>query len=300
MLFLAKAIMKSPQQALMWSAMLGAATLVLSPFGVLSGAAIALVTLAAGLVPGLRALLASIAGAGLLTVFTGQWSTFSLAVLEFWLPAFALSVVLGASASLSRLLQVATGLMLLALVITYLWVGSPEAFWLETMRQLLEAWQVQGIAIEPTAASLLVEQLPAVLTMLVAMGLLLVWVTMAFLARWWQTRLYDMASFSTEFQAISLGNSLAVLMALMLVLVLFMPEQLLIQDALGVLSLIFMLQGLAVIHFWQRVKKVSQGWLILIYVLLGVLPQMMMMVATLGWLENWINWRDKIASDSQS
>ncbi|MBP7900549.1 MAG: DUF2232 domain-containing protein [Gammaproteobacteria bacterium] len=300
MLFLAKAIMKSPQQALMWSAMLGAATLVLSPFGVLSGAAVALVTLAAGLVPGLRALLASMAGAGLLTVFTGQWSTFSLAVLEFWLPAFALSVVLGASASLSRLLQVATGLMLLALVITYLWVGSPEAFWLETMRQLLEAWQVQGIAIEPTAASLLVEQLPAVLTMLVAMGLLLVWVTMAFLARWWQTRLYDMASFSTEFQAISLGNSLAVLMALMLVLVLFMPEQLLIQDALGVLSLIFMLQGLAVIHFWQRVKKVSQGWLILIYVLLGVLPQMMMMVATLGWLENWINWRDKIASDSQS
>lgn len=300
MLFLAKAIMKSPQQALMWSAMLGAATLVLSPFGVLSGAAIALVTLAAGLVPGLRALLASMAGAGLLTVFTGQWSTFSLAVFEFWLPALALSVVLGASASLSRLLQVATGLMLLALVITYLWVGSPEAFWLETMRQLLEAWQAQGIAIEPTAASLLVEQLPAVLTMLVAMGLLLVWVTMAFLARWWQTRLYDMASFSTEFQAISLGNSLAALMALMLVLVLFMPEQLLIQDALGVLSLIFMLQGLAVIHFWQRVKKVSQGWLILIYVLLGVLPQMMMMVATLGWLENWINWRDKITSDSQS
>ena len=65
MLFLANAIMKSPQQALMWSAMLGAATLVLSAFGVLSGAAIALVTLAAGLVPGVRALLASLAGAGM-------------------------------------------------------------------------------------------------------------------------------------------------------------------------------------------------------------------------------------------
>lgn len=300
MLFLANTIMKSPQQALMWSAMLGAATLVLSPFGVLSGAAIALVTLAAGLVSGVRALLASLAGAVLLAVFTEQWSAFGLAMLEFWLPAFALSVVLGASASLSRLLQVATGIMMCGLVLTYLWVGSPEAFWLETMRQLLEGWQAQGVDIEPAAATLLIEQLPAVLTMLVAMGLLMVWVSMVLLARWWQTRLYDMTSFSAEFQSIALGNTLAGLMALMLVLVLFMPEQLLIQDALGVLSLVFMLQGLALIHFWQRVKQVSNGWLVLIYVLLGVLPQMMMMVATLGWLENWINWRDKIASDSQS
>jgi uncharacterized protein YybS (DUF2232 family) len=300
MLFLANAIMKSPQQALMWSAMLGAATLVLSPFGVLSGAAIALVTLAAGLVPGSRALLASLAGAALLAVFTDQWSAFGLALLEFWLPAFALAVVLGASASLSRMLQVATGLMLGALMLVYLWIDSPQAFWLETMRQLLESWQAQGLVIEPQAASLLVEQLPAVLTMLVAMGLLMVWISMVLLARWWQTRLYDMTPFSTEFQAIALGNSLAGLMALMLVLVLFMPEQSLIQDALGVLSLVFMLQGLALIHFWQSVKNVSKGWLILIYVLLGVLPQMMMMVATLGWLENWINWRDKIASDSQS
>jgi uncharacterized protein YybS (DUF2232 family) len=198
------------------------------------------------------------------------------------------------------LLQVATGIMMCGLVLTYLWVGSPEAFWLETMRQLLEGWQAQGVDIEPAAATLLIEQLPAVLTMLVAMGLLMVWVSMVLLARWWQTRLYDMTSFSAEFQSIALGNTLAGLMALMLVLVLFMPEQLLIQDALGVLSLVFMLQGLALIHFWQRVKQVSNGWLVLIYVLLGVLPQMMMMVATLGWLENWINWRDKIASDSQS
>ncbi len=300
MLFLANAIMKSPQQALMWSAMLGAATLVLSAFGVLSGAAIALVTLAAGLVPGVRALLASLAGAAVLSVFTEQWSAFGLAMFEFWLPAFALAVILGASASLSRMLQVATGLMLGALVLTYLWIGSPEAFWLETMRQLLESWQTQGLDIEPQAASLLIEQLPAVLTMLVAMGLLMVWISMVLLARWWQSRLYEMTPFSLEFQAIDLGNSLAGLMALMLVLVLFMPEQLLIQDALGVLSLVFMLQGLALIHFWQSVKQVSKGWLVLIYVLLGVLPQMMMMVATLGWLENWINWRDRIASDSQS
>jgi len=236
MLFLANAIMKSPQQALMWSAMLGAATLVLSPFGVLSGAAIALVTLAAGLVPGSRALLASLAGAALLAVFTDQWSAFGLALLEFWLPAFALAVVLGASASLSRMLQVATGLMLGALMLVYLWIDSPQAFWLETMRQLLESWQAQGLVIEPQAASLLVEQLPAVLTMLVAMGLLMVWISMVLLARWWQTRLYDMTPFSTEFQAIALGNSLAGLMALMLVLVLFMPEQSLIQDALGVLT----------------------------------------------------------------
>lgn len=300
MLFLANAIMKTPQQALLWSAMLGAATLVFSLFGVLSGAAVALITLSAGLMPGIRALMASLAGAGILAVFTDQWSALALAMLEFWLPAFVLAVVLGLSGSLSRMLTVATAIMISGVLITYLWMGSPEVFWLETMRQLVEGWRAQGIDIEPQAAMLLLEQLPTVLTMLVAMGVLMVWVSMVMLARWWQTRLYEMKPFSFEFQGVSLGNTLAGLMAIMLALILFVPEQLLIQDVLGVLSLAFMLQGLAVIHFVQRVKQISKGWLVLIYVLLGVLPQMMMMVATLGWLENWINWREKFTSDSQS
>lgn len=54
--------MQSPNRALMWAFMLGAATLVLSPVGLLSGAVIALVTLAAGLQPGIRVLLATLLG----------------------------------------------------------------------------------------------------------------------------------------------------------------------------------------------------------------------------------------------
>lgn len=301
MLFLANAVMKSPVQALLWSALLGAATVFFSLFGLLSGAVIALVTLAVGLNAGIRALLATLAGAFAFALMIEQTTQFTLAVFEFWLPALVLAVVLGMSGSLSKTIQVATVGMLALLALVYLIMPSPEVFWKEAMQGVVASWQRQGVELEVKAVALLVDELPAVLTMLVAMVLFVVWVSILFLARWWQTRLYDMPqSFADSFQQMNLGHALAAVMALTLVLVLFMPSQSFVQDTLGVLSMAFLLQGLAVIHFWQSVKKIHQGWIVLLYVLLGVIPHMMMMVASLGWLENWTNWRKKIASDSSS
>lgn len=301
MLFLANAVMKSPQFALLWTAVLGAATLMVSLFGLLSGAAVALVTLAVGLNAGIRTLMATLVGAAVVASLTAQWTTLGLAMVEFWLPAFVFAVVLGVTGSLSTMLRIATISVLIALIVVYGWIGTPETFWLQLLKETLSSWQAQDITIDSQAEQLLLEDLPSLLTMLVAMGLLMVWASMLLLARWWQTRLYPrVEDFATEFQQLSLGKGLAVVMLLLLLLVLLVPEQQWVQDALGVLSLAFMLQGLAVIHFWQAKKNTHKGWLVAIYILLGLLPQMMMMVATLGWLENWIHWRNKIALDSRS
>lgn len=300
MLFLANAIMKSPQQALMWSAVLGAVTLVLSPFGLLSGAAIALVTLSAGLMPGVKSLLAALLGGVIMAVFTEHWSGLMLASAEFWLPAFAFAVIYGRTASLSTMVAAATIVALAGVVFAYTYYGSMEIFWSTLMQTMVQAWQDQGVVLEPQAVDLMLEQMPKLLTMLIAMGMLTVWLSMLFLARWWQTQLYEMAPFSASFQQIALGNAFAVGLLLVLLLALFMPEQAMLQDMLGVLVLAFMVQGLAVIHTVAMVKQLNKGWLILVYILLGVLPHMIMLVASLGWLENWINWRSKVTLDSQS
>jgi hypothetical protein len=300
MLFLAKAVMQSPNRALLWAFVLGAATIVLSPVGVLSGAVIALVTLAAGLQPGVRVLLATLLGGGFASLAFGSVNALLLSGAEFWLPAFFLAVVLGRTRSLSLMIQVATIVLLVGLLAVYLLLASPEAAWLGFVQQLLAMWQAEGIAIEPEASRLLLEQMPRVLTMLVFMGLYVVWLGILFLARWWQTNLYEAGSLGEQFRQLDLGTRLAWLLAALFVVVLFLPEQLLVQDMLGLLTVAFMLQGLAVLHQWVFVRGTGKGWLILVYILLGVLPQMMMLVASLGWMENWTRWRTKFVPDSHS
>jgi hypothetical protein len=300
MLFLAKAIMQSPNLALMWAFMLGAATLVLSPVGLLSGALIVLVTLAAGLQPGIRALSVTLLGGGLASLVLGSINAFLLSAAEFWLPAFVLAVVLGKTRSLSLTIQVATSILLAGLVVVYALLGSPENTWTGFLQQMLSVWQAEGIVIDSEASVLLLEQMPKILTMLVFMGLYVVWLGMLFLGRWWQTNLYDAGSLGEQFRQLNLGSRLAWLLALLFVVVLFLPEQLLFQDLLGLLMVAFMLQGLAVLHQWVQVRGTGKGWLILIYILLGVLPHMIVLVASLGWMENWTHWRSKFVPDSHS
>ena len=300
MLFLAKAVMQSPTRALTWAFMLGAATLVLSPIGLLSGAVIALVTLAAGLQSGARVLFATLLGGSLASLAFGSINALLLSGTEFWLPAFLLAIVLGKTRSLSLMIQAATVVLLASLVIVYLSLGSPEEAWLSFIQQLLAMWQAEGIVIEPEATALLIEQMPKILTMLVCIGLYSVWLGILFLARWWQTNLYDAGSLGEQFRQLNLSNVLAWLLALLFVVVLFFPELLLLQDMLGLLMIAFMLQGLAVLHQWVHVRGTGKGWLILVYILLGVLPHMIVLVASLGWMENWTHWRTKFVPDSHS
>jgi hypothetical protein len=300
MLFLAKAIMQSSNRALMWAFMLGAATLVLSPVGLLSGALIVLVTLAAGLQPGIRALSVTLLGGGLASLVLGSINAFLLSAAEFWLPAFVLAVVLGKTRSLSLTIQVATSILLAGLMAVYALLGSPENTWTGFLQQMLSVWQAEGIVIDSEASVLLLEQMPKILTMLVFMGLYVVWLGMLFLGRWWQTNLYDAGSLGEQFRQLNLGSRLAWLLALLFVVVLVLPEQLLFQDLLGLLMVAFMLQGLAVLHQWVQVRGTGKGWLILIYILLGVLPHMIVLVASLGWMENWTHWRSKFVPDSHS
>ncbi len=300
MLFLAKAVMQSPTRALTWAFVLGAATLVLSPIGLLSGAVIALVTLAAGLQSGARVLFATLLGGSLASLAFGSINALLLSGTEFWLPAFLLAIVLGKTRSLSLMIQAATVVLLASLVIVYLSLGSPEEAWLSFIQQLLAMWQAEGIVIEPEATALLIEQMPKILTMLVCIGLYSVWLGILFLARWWQTNLYDAGSLGEQFRQLNLSNVLASLLALLFVVVLFFPELLLLQDMLGLLMIAFMLQGLAVLHQWVHVRGTGKGWLILVYILLGVLPHMIVLVASLGWMENWTHWRTKFVPDSHS
>ncbi len=297
MLFLAKAIMKDPNWSLMICAGLGAATLVFSPVGFLAGAAIALVTLAAGLTPGARALGATLIAGFVVGLLQGAATQVLIASVEFWLAGFALAVVLGYTGSLARAIGFAVLAAFVVMLLAYTMMSpSPEAVWAGYIEKIVTDLQTNGVYLDPESEAMFKEQMPASLTMLMLMGLLAVWSAMLFLARWWQRALYPQqgTSFGAEFRALRLPNGLALVFFAAFVALLFLPDVAWVTEVTAILTLAFMLQGLAVLHHWVFVKNSSTLWLVVVYAMLAVLPHFMMMVAVLGWMEHWLDWRSKL------
>lgn len=296
MLFLANMIMKDPRWSLMMCAGLGSATLIFSPVGFLAGAAVALVTLAAGLSHGLRALAVTLLAGFLVSWLQDSMPQFWIAVLEFWGAGFLLAVALGASGSLSRTLVVAVMGAFALMLLAHGWMSpSPEAVWSTYLQGIVTELQASGVYLEPESEVLFREHIPAVLTMLILMGLLVVWLGVLFLARWWQRQLYPIVdqSFGAEFRALRLPNAIAVAFLVSVLALLFLPDQAWVSESVAILSVAFMLQGLAVLHHWVFVRNSGKLWLVVVYLMLAILPHFMMMVAVLGWMENWLDWRSK-------
>lgn len=297
MLFLANLIMRDPKWSLMMCAGLGFATLIFAPVGLLAGSAIALVTLSAGLTYGVRALAVTVAAGFLISSVQGNLTPVWIALVEFWGAGFLLAVVLGYSGSLSKAVSSAVLIALSVMLVAHLvMLPTPELVWANYIQQVLSDLQTSGVYLDPEAEVMLVEQVPAVLTMLMLMGLLIVWISMLFLARWWQKHLYPLAngvSFGGEFRALRLPNVMALAFLAGVVALLFLPDQAILSESVAVLSVAFMLQGLAVVHHWVFVRNNGTWWLVLVYLMLAILPHFMMMVAMLGWIENWLNWRSQ-------
>ena len=102
--------------------------------------------------------------------------------------------------------------------------------------------------------------------------------------------------FADEFRELQLGRPAAILTALLMGLTLTpLSDSLrLLADCLPVMLVAFGKQGLAIVHAIVKYRQKSKAWLVTMYVLLVLmLPQMVMMLATLGVLDQWFNFRKR-------
>ena len=58
---------------------------------------------------------------------------------------------------------------------------------------------------------------------------------------------------------------------------------------------LFLFVGLAVVHATLANLKAARGWLIAIYVLMGLLPQALLLVVVTGMLDPWLDLRRRTA-----
>ncbi len=280
--------------------------LILPPFALISGAALALVTLRTGPAEGLTILgLSSLAmallglamallGLGLLGQF---WTGLAYSLFQ-WAPLLVLALVLRYTVSLATTFQVAIALGLLALFGAHYTSPDLPGYWESLLDQYLRPAMIQAeIPTESIDATL--HQAAQYMTGSFVASMLLSMVFMLLLARWWQALLYNPGGFREEFTNLNLGYP-AALLALGLFITAILSDATLMTELALVSLVMFFLQGVAIVHNLSAKSKNPAIWLIGFYALLiVVLPQMLAAVCVLGLIDTFTNIRARLKGPQQ-
>ncbi|MGH8598808.1 MAG: hypothetical protein ACREXT_19345 [Gammaproteobacteria bacterium] len=270
----ARLAMRGPLTATFAVAGFALLALIFAPLLMVSGGLLGLVTLRRGLLEGLR--ITVFAGAltgGVLMLLNGRLGAAAAAIFAAWLP------IIGASQTLRRTGQQGLAFVNIGICVAayaaLMRVANPDVdgFWRERLARLGDLVKAQGGRFlnenEVALIGGMMHEVSVALLCITLIGMLL-------MARWWQSGLYNPGGFRTEFQALALPRwSAWVTAAAALVSVLLASRggAGVAGDLTIVLVILFSLQGLAIVHAVCAAKALAGGWLIGLYVLLGIVPQ---------------------------
>jgi hypothetical protein len=294
---LATFIMQGPSQAVLVTSGFALLSLILPLLGLLSAASIGLVTLRLGAKAGFSSLAWSTLACGLfLLVSVGNPIGILVLLLLQWLPMIALALFLRSSRSMDMSVQMALLMGILVIAGLHLTVSDPMGFWKAYLQPLGLSFEQAGL-IETERRDEFVGGMAVWMSGILATGSFLHLVSSLFLARWWQSLLYNPGGFKKEFLQLRLHRIFG-LVGLLLLVVMMLPSQELpqiVKNFTTLLVALFFIQGLAVVHGMVEISEVASNWLVLLYLLLIVLmPQMVMLLATLGLADIWVDLRARL------
>jgi hypothetical protein len=278
------------------TAVLSALAIIFPPLNYLSSGVISLTTLRMGPREGVRVILATLVVFALLAGFlVGQLWVAGLVLLTSWLPVYLVTLVLGYTRSFALSLLTASGLGILVVLLMHVFIPDTASWWQQMLRPFIDnlsqqpSWQLNAAQTEQVSI-----RLSGLMTGLVAAGVCLNAILGIIIGRAWQSQLYNPGAFGTEFKQLRLGKAPAIFTAVLMAMALttfgrYVPW---LMDCLPVMLVVFGIQGLAIVHAIVTIKQKSKAWLITIYVLLVImLPQMVMILASLGVIDQWFNLR---------
>ncbi|MGF1547605.1 MAG: DUF2232 domain-containing protein [Thiotrichales bacterium] len=288
---LGKFILAGLPQAVLATVGFAVLALAFPPLSILSGTAIALVTLRFG---HRQALLVMAAGAvllalgGLLKGFP-VWIGVVYAVVQ-WAPVVLLAALLRGTTSWTLTVQVAIAIGLVGVFLVHAMVPDVASFWEQRLSELLrpvleQAGEASGEM--STRFSTIARHLTGVMFASTVLGGL---VTLM-LARSIQAQLFNPGGFRSEFHALRLGTWPA-LVAIAVSLLTLVGDHALPSDLALVLIAVFALQGLAVVHATVARQGLHRGWLIGVYALLVLLLwPMALLLSGLGIMDAFADFR---------
>lgn len=267
--------------------------LIVPPLSLLSGAALALVTLRVGARHGATVLgLSSVAMVVLSMIASGRaWPALAFCLVE-WVPVLGMALALRFTVSLSVTLQGAVVVAMAVLLGVHAVAPDVTDQWMGLLNEYMRP--AMGQADIPAASiDRLLERLAGVMTGVVVASMLISLTLSVFIARWWQALLYNPGGFKEEFLSLRLGYAAAGLGVALFVGALLLQSPVLTELTLVALA-VFFLQGIAVIHNLSARTKNPALWLIGAYgLVLLAFPQMTAALAALGVMDSFVNIRSR-------
>ena len=307
---LAAYVMRGRLQSMLAAAGLAAFSLLLLPLSwpvsFLSGAAIGLVVLVQGPKEGaFTALGAAAILAILVTVFFKLPMMAGVYALMVWLPAWLLTATLLVSRSLAMSMNVGALLGICIVLGVYALIPNPAGLWYEHFtQQVLPLMEKAGMALDkaPDFDKRLQEASKIMTGTTVAFSVMAMWLALL-IARQWQAVLYNPEGFSKEFRELRLGQTTAIIAALIAALAVFTGGAVseLAMNALVVVLMLFMFQGLALGHNLVNQYQQGKAWIVGIYVVLVFTSSHgLVLFAMLGWLDNGFDFRKRFAKKTDN
>lgn len=282
---LASWLVARPQNAVLGLAI----TLLLPAPQLTSGVIMVLLVLAQG--TKLAVIEASIAASVLLTVslvFGVSIASIATLMAGTWVPVLLLAVLLLSSRSLTLTMQVSVIIAALTMMVFYIVVVDPVAFWEPYVATMVELVQQNNLQLNTELLSAEVMTVSAVLAfwMLYTVGLLLGYAVYKRLPR-------ETADFG-RFRDLNFGRVIAFTMALTSLLA-FVVDVTWLQNLAFVMFVIFWMQGLAIVHWMHGQGQLPLAAVIAVYALLPFLQVLLMTVlAVFGYSDAWFGFRRRM------
>jgi hypothetical protein len=263
----------------------------------IGGGALALYTLSNGARDGLLALGGSVLALGLLSAMVVGHFLPGMVMLVYWLPVWLAAVILRDTRSLAWSVMALTVLAALVVVMMFLAMGDPAAWWTQQLQPLAKMLDEKPeLAAQQAQLKVWMEQLPGMMTGLLAAGMIFACLVSLLIGRWWQSLLVNPGGLRQEFYAFRLSKSVS--LAGLLFFAVASVKMGWFSDLFLQLSLVmmmpFLLSGLAMVHAIAAVRNVHRGWMIGLYILMGVFPQVLMMIIVFGAMDPWVDFRGRV------
>ncbi len=295
MILLARFILKGHSQAALVASTMAMLGLVLPPVAWLSGAAVALVALVSGHRSGL--LVTAIAGIGTVILAGLILSLPELGlyyVLLVWLPVVMVAVVLRQTVSLALSLQLIAVLSLLGIVVLYVFYPDFGELWRPSLNSVAEELIKQSQdTLDAQQLQLMIDRIVRLLPGFFAVSFMIGIMLSLYLARWWQAAIYNPGGFGKEFRAINLGKVTA-LVALAIAAAASLGAMEIFNAMLLVVFVLYLNQGVAVLHAVFAGKQLNAVWLFLVYLFMLFVPQTVVLLALAGLADTWIDFRRRL------
>jgi len=211
----------------------------------------------------------------------------ALAGLVFWAPAVGLAEILKRTGSLSVTFQVAMGVSLLMAGLWSLASGNGLS---EALAQQLTPW-LEGRGFDSETIQSLLALVPGTM----AMTLLIAALSGLLLGMWWHAALTSPGALAKAFRGLRLGRVFAAI-GLAVLAGGIVTGQTIFANLMVVVLFSFAIQGLALIHAIGAARNWPTGVLALTYVMLFFgMSIVAPLLAVVGMLDNWLNFRGRLA-----